>query len=413
MRQGLLAAVTALVFLPLASAAAEHRIAERVASDSDKAAVVKGDNSFAFDLYGKLRAQKGTIFFSPLSVSSALAMAQAGAGGETAAEMARVLHTALPADRMQLARTAFTNELQFNAKNDGATVLAANGLWMQKGAEFKPAFLKFAQGYGAKAEALDFKHDPEGARQHINDWVMQQTNGKIRDLVNAKMVNEDPLLMLTDAIYFNAGWMFPFDASLTAPRSFHVTKDKAVNVQMMHQDRELSYLDGESFQAVNLPYHGGLAMAVFLPNEVDGMEDFEHALGAPKLGKWLAALAAPASPKEVTLDFPKLKIENRFNFAELLSDLGMRRAFSAATADFSGISSTPAFLSAVAHKSYIAIDEKGTEAAAATVVGMMPTSISERKEEPVMMNVDHPYFFVIWDMRSKAVLFIGRIEDPS
>ncbi|MCA9674738.1 MAG: serpin family protein [Kofleriaceae bacterium] len=385
-------------------------------SDADLAELVAGNTAFAADLYRAVRATPGNLFFSPHSISTALAMTYAGAEGDTAAQMAEVLHFTLPEPGLHQAFDRLDLELAARATdttNDARPfrLHTANSIWGQQGWSFLPAFLDtLAVSYGAGLFVLDFAADPEGSRQTINAWVEDQTEDRIVDLLPAGSITDLTRLVLTNAIYFNASWAFPFDPDDTAARPFVLGDGTTVDVPTLHEVAELSYGVGPRFRAAGLPYDGGkLEMVVVLPEPMpDELGDPLPALEAELTAAKLDEIRASLHEAEVTLELPKFDFDAPLSLADTLAAMGMPSAFDT-TADFSGIDGTRRLaISDVLHKGFVAIDETGTEAAAATAVVVGDTSVPE----PATMIVDRPFLFFIVDRPTGAILFVGRIVDP-
>ncbi len=371
--------------------------------------LVQGNNRFALELYGRLGGEAGNLFLSPASISTVLAMTYAGARTETAAEMARVLRFGLPPERLHPAFAAMREDLRSAADSSGAELRIANALWGQKGHAFLPDFLALARdGYGAGLDAVDFTGATEAARRTINAWVARETSDKIQELFEPGVLTADARLVLTNAIYFKGFWARQFSAKLTREAPFHATAKRDVAVPMMGQTATFGYLDGGDFQALELPYRGdALSMVVLLPKAVDGLAALEKKLAPSALDDWMRRM----DPKEVETALPRFKVTAGIQLDRTLAELGMRRAFSRATADFSGMTGQrDLFISAVVHKAFVDVNEEGTEAAAATGVGMALTAM----EAPApVFRADHPFVFVIRHSRTGAILFLGRIVDPT
>jgi len=376
--------------------------------------VAKNNNQFALDLYAKLRGGDGNLFFSPYSISTALAMTRAGAHGDTAAEMDKTLHFTLPEVELQPAFGALVKEVNgdpTDAKR-GYQLSTANALWGQKGFPFKTDFLKLvSNNYGAGLNEVDFKNATEQARGVINAWVEKETRDKIKDLLHQGDLTPDTRLVLTNAIYFKGDWASPFKKEQTKEEPFHLSADKKASALLMHQTGEYNYFDGGSFQALELPYSGkNLTMVVLLPKKVDGIADFEKDFTADKLADWVGKL----HKQKVIVSLPKFKTTQRTSLAKTLSEMGMKKAFTAG-ADFSGMGGDPGdlALSDVIHKAFIDVNEEGTEAAAATaVVGVKSAAVHVEPPTPVF-RADHPFVFLIRDTRSSSILFLGRLVDPA
>jgi serpin B len=380
------------------------------ADPADVAAAVHGNNAFALDLYAKLRSQEGNLFFSPYSISTALAMTRAGARGETAAAMDKTLHFTLPPDRQDAAFAALIREA---SQAHGCRLSVANALWGQKGAGFTPDFLNRTRDYyGAGLHEVDFRTDAEQARRAINDWVARQTRDKIKELIGPDMLGPDSRLVLTDAIYFKGDWASKFPKDLTRDEPFHLDARRQKSAPLMHHTDQFSYFDADGLQALEMPYVGkDLSMVVLLPKKVDGLAELEAGLTAEKLDGLLHGLAG----REVVVTFPKFKAESSMELSDVLSGMGMAPAFSDG-ADFSGMNGgrEPLKISDVTHKATIDTNEEGTEAAAATAVNVTLAAAPQHFEIPKPeFRADHPFLFLIRDTRSGSVLFLGRLADPA
>jgi serpin B len=389
------------------SAAAETSGGQR--AEPDESAQVRGNSEFAFDLYGRLRARDGNVFFSPYSISSALAMTYAGARGPTATQMATVLRFPFEGDRLHRSLAAVTGKVKAAARH--ADLRVANALWPQAGFPITADFQSIAQRrYGAGLESLDFRRAPEKARVTINTWVEQQTDDRIKELLPEGVLTPSTGLVLTNAIYFKGVWKHAFLESATRKEKFILSTGQEISdVPLMSQSRSLRYLDGGSFQALELPYAADeLSMILFLPRTVDGLPKLESSLTATRLADWLARMTT----QEVDVTLPRFKVTAEFRLDQALADLGMPLAFSAGQADFSGIAKdVPLSLSAVIHKAYVDVNEKGTEAAAATGAVVRVTSAVVRPPRPVF-RADHPFFFIIRDNGTGSTLFAGRVVNP-
>jgi serpin B len=393
----------------------KERVTSPDVAASDLADLVSGNSAFAFDLYQFLREEKAddNLFYSPYSISLALAMTYAGARGETERQMADTLHFALPQERLHPAFNGLDLELARRGEGaagkdgEGFRLNIVNAIWGQDGYEFLSEFLDtLAENYGAGLRLLDFAKAPEESRVTINDWVSEQTEGRIEDLIPQGVINELTRLVLTNAIYFNAAWAEPFEENLTEDGPFHLLDGGEVTVPMMRQTASFGYARGEGYQAVELPYDGReLAMVILLP-DAGAFEPFEGALDAGQVDAILKGLAY----REVALTMPKFEIESDFSLAEALIAMGMPDAFSM-DADFSGMDGTyDLFIRDVVHKAFVSVDEAGTEAAAATAVVMELKAAMP--EEPVEVTVDRPFLFLIRDIETGTVLFVGRVVDP-
>ncbi len=381
------------------------------AGEPDVDTLVRGNTAFALELYAQLRSADGNLFFSPYSISSALAMTAAGARGETAAQMEKVLHFAPGGGETHAAFEAIQRRLEAVQSKGELQLAVANSLWPQKDYPFLPEFLALVEArYDAGITPLDFAGDTEGARQTINGWVEEKTREKIRDLI--AQGNLDPLtrLVLVNAIYFKGSWASRFDAARTEVADFQVSADSTAKVAMMAQTRKFPYAETDECQVVKLPYAGGdLSMMVVLPREPDGLAALEAQLSPERLAEWTSQLAE----REVRVQLPKFKMT--WGAAELngrLKALGMRDAFDGNRADFSGMDGKTdwLYIGLVLHKAFVDVNEEGTEAAAATAVAMRVKSMSR---PPVEFRADHPFLFLIQEEETGTILFLGRVADPT
>ena len=392
-----------LILFPLACAG-ESTVTQEM---QDAAAA---NNDFALDLYGKLQSESGNLFFSPLSLSTALSMAYAGARGNTASQMAVALHlNSMPADKVHESVGALARYL--NRPNNDYQLAMANRLWgtATKDFEFEKQFLDLTRmQYGAEMERVDFSAG-EQARRAINEWVEQQTQQKIKDVIPAGALNKLTRLVLTNAIYFKGKWREQFKKNATVNTDFFLGATDKVSVPMMNQKASFGLMDGEGLKVLELPYSGdNLSMLVLLPEKNDGLDELEKKLNTDNLKIWVGGL----SKGDVQVMLPRFTMTWG---AKLLNDplkeLGMVDAFDENKADFSGIGGKPGFLciSQVVHKAFIDVNEEGTEAAAATAVIMQTRAVAQR---PRVFKADHPFVFLIRDTHSGAILFMGRIANP-
>jgi serpin B len=382
-----------------------------VTDGNDIREAVAGNTEFAFDLYGKLRNKtpKGNLFFSPYSLSTALSMTYAGARGDTEKQMATALRFTLPGNRLYPAFGALQKQLIQENKSRGYRLLLANALWLQKGEPFLKEFLDLTQYYyGAGLSQLDFVNETEQSREKINSWVEEKTQDKIKDLIPQDGVKPDTALVLTNAIYFKGEWKTKFRWWKTRRADFNVSEKDKVKVRMMHLKKNFKYSEDEEMQVLELLYKGNeISMMVFLPRKTEGIKEIEETLTAESLN----AILSKMRTREVDVYFPKFKIVwGTFALNKALIELGMPNAFDELKADFSGINGKGGlFISDVFHKAFIEVNEEGTEAAAATAVGISAAI----HFEPPIFRADHPFIFIIKDNRSGSILFIGRVMNPA
>jgi len=390
----------------------KERITSPDVSPSEQALLVEGNSAFALKLYQALKGEEGNLFYSPYSISLALAMTYAGARGETAQQMADTLQFLLEQERLHPAFNWLDAELARRGEGaagkdgEGFRLNIVNAIWGQKDYEFLTDFLDIlAENYGAGLRILDFITETEKSRLTINDWVSNQTEGRIEDLIPQGAIDEWTRLVLTNAIYFNAAWAYPFNGNITADGPFYLLDGGQVSVPMMKQTESFGYTEGEGYQAVELLYDGGeLSMVILLP-EAGNFQAFEEGLQAQQICDVISGL----QPTEVALTMPKFEFDSEFSLKDTLAGMGMPIAFSS-DADFSGMTGNPElFISDVVHKAFVAVDEAGTEAAAATAVIMKLTAVPE---PPVEVTLDHPFIFLIRDIETGAILFVGRVMNP-
>ena len=366
--------------------------------------VANANNKFAFDLYSELKkSESGNIFYSPYSISAVLAMTYEGAEGKTSDEMKSVFH--FPEDN--ILRTNFAaiyNDI--NEGNNAYELKTGNALWVQQDYPFLEDYMsRVEKYYRGKAANLDFISETEKSRQTINTFIEEQTNDKIKDLISAGMLNSLTRLVLTNAIYFKGTWEWEFDKSDTREQDFKIAPDNIVKTPMMFMDpdkAEFNYVDLEKLQVLELPYKGEkISMLILLPKE--NLENIE--LSSEKLNEYKSQM------EETKLDsiyLPKFEFDTKYLMSETLKGMGMLTAFTW-DADFSGMTGyKDLFISFVVHQAYVKVDEKGTEAAAATAVGM-PMSAAPRN----IFRADHPFIFIIQEKETGNILFIGRVTNPN
>ena len=387
------------------------------AGGTEVADLVDGNSAFAFELYQTLRGQDGNLFYSPHSISLALAMTYAGAEGQTERQMADTLRFSLPQNRLHPAFNALDQELASRGtyvqsrNGEGFRLNIVNAVWGQQGHPFREAFLDvLAESYGAGVRPTDFTAAPEESRVAINDWVAERTEDRIRDLIPPGIINPLTRMVLTNAIYFNASWIFPFSEADTRDRPFHLLDGGSVDVPMMRTSEDFGYAAGDGYQAVDLPYVGNeLSMTVMVPDR-GRFREFEDSLNPALADRITASLGF----RHVTLDLPKFEFESQFRLGETLKSMGMSDAFDSVASDFSGMDGRSClagdpgclYIREVVHKAFVSVDEAGTEAAAATAVMMQAESAPP---SPVSVTVDRPFVFLIRDRETGTILFAGRV----
>jgi serpin B len=365
---------------------------------------------FALDLYARLKEGPGNLFVSPFSVSTALAMTYAGARGRTAQEMADVLHFELPQERLHPIMGELVRALNVDTAPEGCQLSVANALWGQAGCRFLPSFLDLTVAhYGAGLHEVDFAGATEEARLTINRWVEEKTREKIVNLIPRGMLDPLARLVLTNAIYFKGAWQSPFNEKITRDAPFTLLDGGKVDAPMMHQTSKFGHFRGRGFQALDLPYAGKrLSMVILLPDDTDGLPELESSLTEANLTTWLAGI----QQEEVVVAIPKFKMISQFELARDLAAMGMPTACSDA-ADFSGMTGArDLFISKVLHKTFVEVGEEGTEAAAATAVVMALTAAPAPREQ-ILFRADHPFLFMIRDLHTGSILFLGRVMDPT
>jgi len=366
--------------------------------------VVDANNKFAFELYSELKDKEDNVFFSPYSISTALAMTYEGARGQTAEEMQSVFH--FPEDD-NIRRPAFARVYNLLNKPEKEYLLStANALWAQEDFKFLDSYLNAVEKYyGGKTTNLDFRTETEKSRKIINSWVEKQTNDKIKDLIPQGILSPATRLVLTNAIYFKGKWVEQFDEDSTRDADFRVSPDNIVKVPMMRNTEDFNYAETDDLLILEMLYEGEeLSMIILLPKE--DLASLEQSLTAEKLAEWKNLL----SKERVSVQIPRFKFETKYYMKDTLMDMGMPVAFSE-NADFSGMTGKrDLFISNVIHQTFVEVNEEGTEAAAATAVAMVE---SAAPSEIKIFRADHPFIFLIQERETGNILFLGKISDPS
>jgi serpin B len=382
-------------------------------------AIVAGLNRFAFDMFGELRTEKGDLAFSPASASTAFGLAYAGARGATAKELASVLrYPNVPDFHASFGKLLGTMQLRQN----GRTMSVNNALWLQSGMPVHQDYLSLVERhYGAGVQQVDYKADPNAARERINKWVESKTNDRIKNLLSPSNVTTKTRSYLVNTIYFKADWADQFDAKATKSKDFKLAGGGIVKRKMMHRQHEYAFVAERGVKALAMRYRGGeTEMVLFLPDARNGLPAFERSLDAAAFDGWLTKLDDRQATVNVTL--PKFKLETRMDLLPPLKALGLSIALSDAS-DFSGAKVVNATspnqedwnlkIDNVLQQVFVEVEEKGTEAAAATAVGAI---LVVGKRMPIRVEefrADHPFLFVLRDRRTKAILFIGRYTGES
>ena len=370
----------------------------------------EGNTAFACELYAKLKGAAGdaNVFFSPYSISTALAMTSAGARGQTDAQMVRALHFEPDPAKRHAAFCEMESCLNLVQKKGQVKLSVANSLWPQKDYPLLAGFLSLIkENYGASVTPVDF-HAAEAARKTINTWVEDKTNQKIKELIPGGALNAATRLVLVNAIYFKGNWSSPFKAEATKEAPFRLPSGQTAQAPLMFQKKHFEYGANDDLQVLEMPYAGGdLTMLVLLPKKADGLAALEDNLTPANLAKWTAAMGSP----DVRVYLPKFTMTCRFGLNETLRAMGMSDAFSPGKADFSGMDGgRNLFISAALHKAFVEVNEQGTEAAAATGIMMGLTALPA---PPIEFRADHPFIFLIREKSTGSILFIGRVMNPT
>jgi serpin B len=381
----------------------------RPATSTEIQSVVNANNQFAFDLYSRYSSKDGNVFFSPYSITTALAMTYEGAHGQTATEMQKVLHLTDNTDSRRAATASIYTDL--NTAGKPFTLKTANALWSEKTYQFLPDYFStIANYYKGNVTNLDFKMNPEGSRTTINSWVENQTNNKITNLIPQGAIDSLTRLVLTNAIYFKGTWVIQFNKSQTQKASFTTASGSTVQTDMMTLSGEkalFNYGETASAQILELPYSGNeLSMLLILPKQGVNLDTIEKGLGTSFLG-----YQSSLTNQRVDVFMPKFTFKTTYSLASDLTAMGMPTAFSTA-ADFSGMTGNlDLYIGAVIHQAFVAVDEEGTEAAAATAVMMGVTSAMP---QPIpVFRADHPFIFMIENTKTGEILFMGRVTNPT
>jgi serpin B len=380
------------------------------APSTAESGVVADNTKFAINLYHRLPSREGNLFFSPYSISTALAMTYGGARGQTAKQMAQTLQINLPDHELHPAFAALAKELDAIRHKGQVQLSVANSLWPQSGFEFRRDYLDLCRTYyGTAIFPVDFVGHAEDSRQAINRWVEDNTNHKITDLLGPGSV-DGARLVLVDAIYFKGKWASPFKTNRTRDEPFYISPGMSNNVLLMQQTDRFGYAEFDDLQILGMPYAGGdLSMVVLLPREKNGLGELETKLTPPNLALWTAKLVR----QKVEVFLPKFKATSEFSLAGTLAGMGMTDAFDPNKANFSGMDGRKdLYISKVVHKAFVDVNEEGTEAAAAT--GIVVTFGMASPPNPIpVFRADHPFLFLIRDNRTGTILFLGRMTNPT
>ena len=378
------------------------------AIQADAAVIAQANNQFACDLYARLAAQDGNVFVSPFSISTAMAMVDAGAAGNTDAELRAALHVTLPGERTHAAYGALIDSLDTGRSYGGYTLATADRLFGQRGLPFSPGFLATTRtDYRAELMPVDFHDNVEVARTTINAWVADQTEHRITELLPSGALDPATVLALVNAIVFQGTWASPFDLAATQSAPFQLAEGTAVQAPMMHQSEIVSTAAIDGGELAVLPFAGNdLSMVLAVPDLPGGLPAIEAQLSADAIARWIATAQPGQQPIGVVI--PKFEISGTVDLATVLEQLGITSAFEPDVADFSPIDGAhDLYLQHVQHRAVIAVDEHGATAAAATGATIGPASA------PAPFVADRPFVFFIYDHVTRSVLFLGRLADPT
>ena len=380
---------------------------------SDKDILVMDNTAFAVDLFNRLSVAEGNLFFSPHSISTALAMTYAGARGNTEGEMMQALCFSLRQEELHPAFAELESEIARAQASGDVALHVANSLWPHANSPFLDEFLELLQKhYGVSITPVDYA-DAEAARETINGWVEQRTLEKIRELIPQGILNALTRLVLVNAIYFKGEWRSGFEPERTEETLFFLAPGTTVQAPMMTQVQTFGYAEDDDLQILELPYAGeNFSMIILLPRQKDGLERLEQKLNLTNLGRWRNRIGA----RRVEVFLPKFKTTSMFRLDDTLKTMGMIDAFDERRADFSGMDGRELlYLAAVLHKAFVDVSEEGTEAAAATgaVVGLKMSAPSGSPPPPPVFRADRPFLFLIQENTTESILFMGRVADPT
>jgi len=369
--------------------------------------VVNLNNMLGFEIYSNLIEEKQeNIFFSPYSISSAFSILYEGARGTTQDEIQSVFHFI----KEDQTRRDHANQIisDLNKPSQNYLLSTANALWVQDKFPILQEYKDVTETYYlSTTENLDFVTQPEESRNTINGWVEEKTNDKIKDLLPQGSINDMTRAVITNAVYFLGNWTVQFDENLTKEDDFKISEQKTVKAPMMNIEQNFNYASTNNLQILQMSYKGDdLSMLVLLPKDND-LLSLEKKLSVENLNDWKSNLAK----KQVNVYLPKFKLETTYSLVENLTNMGMSSVFVSGQADLSGINKdADLYVTGVFHKAFVAVDEKGTEAAAATGIVVGITSVGP---QPEIFRADHPFIFLIQDERTGLILFMGKVMDPT
>ncbi|MCI0710583.1 MAG: serpin family protein [Chloroflexi bacterium] len=422
MRQILIILILVVMVAAGVLPAIAHQEPIRASQRAQTGDLVTSNNEYAFDLYAALRSADENLIFSPYSISMALALVYAGAQGDTATQMAETLHFDMPRDDLNAAffdlQNAFNAEIEIPEYANPSELNIVNGLWGQLGYPFRPEYLDLLQTqYEAGFAPVDFANEPEAARDLINGWISENSNERITEMLPEGYVSPMMRVILANVIFFKGIWLMEFPKDRTEDGQFTLLDGNDVTVPMMHQELiTYPYLAGENYQAIELLFQDGtlennsfeMAMLFVLPNE-GAFEDVEALLDAT----WFNSTMESLDYTLMNLSMPKFSYESNLSLTPILSEMGMRDAFDPSLADFSGIVENPDesfYIDSVLHTANIDVNEIGTEASAATVIGM---GGGGSQVEPIELTFNRSFIYAIYDRVSGSILFLGRVLNPA
>lgn len=376
---------------------------------SDKPQLTVQGNDFAVDIFRVLAKEPGNCFLSPYSITAALSMSLVGAGGTTAAELSQALHLPQDPDEVCSRYRLLSSALKQQAQDPPFTLAIANGLWAQSGMGMSRRYRhRISDVFAREAHEVDFMNAPAAATQDINRWAAEKTMNRIPELLAANQITMLTRLVLTNAIYFRGDWLHAFEASHTRGGDFFTDAGDTALVRMMSQTGDFRYFATGNVQILEMPYRGEtISMVILLPRERERVQQIEEILTADSLSTWMSGLSMV---KNLAVTMPRFTIRARYDLVDALRSLGVSAAFVESGADFSGMGLPErTFISEVAHEAFVEVDERGTEAAAATAVihtlGLKPV--------PVFFRADHPFIFLIRHIPTGSILFMGHVLDPT
>ena len=371
--------------------------------------IVLANNQFAIDYYNQLDKENKNIFFSPFSISTAIAMTYEGTDGKTAEEIRKVFYFPQNNEQRKSSFAKIYNTLNNELKNEKITLNIANAIWKEKEYTFKKDFLEtINKYYYGKTNSVDFKNAPEPSRKKINEWVEKQTNNKIQKLIPGGVISTYTKMVLTNAIYFKGKWTNLFEQKNTKEKDFLVSEDKNVKTQMMYQTDNFKYYEDTNFQYLQMNYKGNkISMLVILPKDKNGKTIYDFNIPtAKKIPNVINSLKT----KEVKINFPKIELRTNYSLKKDLQKMGMKEVFTN-NANFSKMDPKNKLkVSEIYHKTYLKVDEEGTEAAAATAIVIAGTTSVPLP--PKVFNANHPFAFIIKENKTGEILFIGKIVNP-